>query len=224
MIPGPFKLALLLLCGLMAMGFMPGNTRADDPDRLVQSIQRRYQSIASFKGRFHQISLRAGSELPPREASGTVSFLRPGKMRWQYESPEEQLLVTDGVTLWLYDPLLENVTIQQLSEITEGTALSFLLGIGDLQSDFKYRPQTTSHMEDVSGLLVEMEPRESLANLAYIQLEVHPETYDLMRILLADTQNNHRTIAFQSMRYNVPLDVEQFHFKVTKGMEVIEAE
>lgn len=223
-LPLPVLLGCLLISGILGMALIPVTARADDPERLVQSIQARYQSIAGFAGRFHQISQRAGSELPPREASGTVSFLRPGKMRWNYESPEEQLLVTDGITLWLYDPLLENVTIQELAKITEGTALSFLLGFGDLQTDFKYRPQTRKHLQDVSGLLVEMEPRHPVANLAYIQLEVDPETYDLLRILLADNQNNHRIITFQSMRYNVPLDAEQFQFEVTPGMEVIEAE
>ena len=53
-------------------------------------------------------------------------------MRWLYAAPEEQLLVTNGETLWLYDTLLENVTIQKLEKLTDGTALSFLLGLGDL--------------------------------------------------------------------------------------------
>ena len=69
-------------------------------------IQQRYQSISSFTGEFVQTSIRNDEDSIPVVAEGKVSFLRPGKMRWEYETPEEQLLVTDGKTVWLYDPLL----------------------------------------------------------------------------------------------------------------------
>ncbi len=106
---------------------------------LLQLIQKQYQSIRSFSGRFIQSSHRADTETGPKKAEGLVSYKRPGKMRWLYEAPEEQLLVTNGQTMWLYDPLLENVTVQKLEKITEGTALSFLLGLGNLQADFIHR-------------------------------------------------------------------------------------
>ena len=102
----------------------------------VSFIQQRYQSISSFTGEFEQTSIRNDEDSIPVVAEGKVSFVRPGKMRWEYETPEEQLLVTDGETVWLYDPLLGNVTVQQLSRITEVTALDFLLGVGDLTRDF----------------------------------------------------------------------------------------
>ena len=92
---------------------------------MLEVIQKQYQSIQSFSGRFIQSSHLADSEKGPKVAEGLVSYKRPGKMHWLYESPEEQLLVTNGQTMWLYDPLLENVTVQKLEKITEGTALSF---------------------------------------------------------------------------------------------------
>ena len=70
----------------------------------VSFIQQRYQSISSFTGEFVQTSIRNDEDSIPVVAEGKVSFLRPGKMRWEYETPEEQLLVTDGETVWLYDP------------------------------------------------------------------------------------------------------------------------
>ena len=92
---------------------------------LLQLIQKQYKSIRSFSGSFIQSSHRADTETGPKKAEGLVSYKRPGKMRWFYEAPEEQLLITNGQTMWLYDPLLENVTVQKLEKITEGTALSF---------------------------------------------------------------------------------------------------
>ena len=144
-------------------------------------------------------------------------------MRWLYEAPEEQLLVTNGQTMWLYDPLLENVTVQKLEKITEGTALSFLLGLGNLKTDFIHRDISKNLLIGQDGLIVELEPKKSTANLAFIQLNVHPETYNLQTIALMDQQDNYRTIQLMNMKYNLEIEEKFFEFTVTNDMEVIEA-
>ena len=193
----------------------------EDLMQKVSLIQNRYQSISSFSGQFIQTSFRNDADSLPVVAEGKVSFLRPGKMRWEYQIPEEQLLVTDGETVWLYDPLLENVTVQQLSRITGVTALDFLLGVGDLNRDFIPRTLSQKLLKAPEGLLVELEPKEKLANLDFIQLEVHKENYHLKTLLLMDRQGNYRTIILKSMEYNLHLDSQLFHFEIPEGMEVL---
>ena len=195
---------------------------AEEKD-LLQLIQKQYQSIRSFSGRFIQSSHRADTGTGPKKAEGLVSYKRPGKMRWLYEAPEEQLLVTNGQTMWLFDPLLENVTVQKLEKITEGTALSFLLGLGNLQADFIHREISKNLLIGKDGLIVELEPKKSTANLAFIQLNVHPETYNLQTIALMDQQDNYRTIQLMNMKYNLEIEDNFFEFTVTNDMEVIEA-
>ena len=191
--------------------------------KMLRLIQKQYQSIRSFSGHFIQPSHRADTETGPKKAEGLVSYKRPGKMRWLYEAPEEQLLVTNGQTMWLYDPLLENVTVQKLEKITEGTALSFLLGLGNLQADFIHREISKNLLSGQDGLIVELEPKKSTANLAFIQLNVHPETYNLQTIALMDQQDNYRTIQLMNMKYNLEIEDNFFEFTVTNDMEVIEA-
>ena len=189
---------------------------------LIQMIQEQYQSIQSFSGHFVQTSYRNNTETV-RRAEGLVSYKRPGKMRWLYEVPEEQLLVTNGETLWLFDPLLENVTIQKLEKLTDGTALSFLLGLGDLQADFNRRLISQVLLTSPNALIVELEPKKAAANLSFIQLAVHPVTYNLQIIALMDQEGNYRTIELESVHYNLVLEDNFFEFKVTQDMEVIEA-
>ena len=199
-----------------------GQPVAEEKD-LLRLIQKQYQSIRSFSGRFIQTSHRADTETGPKKAEGLVSYKRPGKMHWLYEAPEEQLLVTNGQTMWLYDPLLENVTVQKLQKITEGTALTFLLGLGNLQADFIHRGISKILLSGQEGLIVELEPRKSTANLAFIQLNVHPETYNLQTIALMDQQDNYRTIQLINMKYNLEIEDKFFEFTFTNDMEVIEA-
>ena len=219
--PGLFLVFLLPV--LFSMSFS-AVLSADELERILTRIQERYQSISSFSGSFVQVSFRSDADSEPVNAEGIVSYLRPGRMRWDYRLPEEQLMVTDGETLWLYDPLLENVTVQKLSRITEGTVLDFLLGAGDLRQDFRPRTLSRELLHNANGLIIELEPRKKLANLDFIQLEVHPETYDLKTLMMMDRQGNYRTISLNSMNYNLPLEPGTFVFEIPEGMEVLKAD
>jgi len=213
-----FWIILIIILFLRSVG----QTVAEEKD-LLHQIQKQYQSIRSFSGGFIQSSHRADTETRHKKAEGLVSYKRPGKMRWLYEAPEEQLLVINGQTMWLYDPLLENVTVQKLEKITEGTALSFLLGLGNLQDDFIHRGISKNLLIGQEGLIIELEPKKSTANLAFIQLNVHPETYNLQTIALMDQQDNYRTIQLMNIKYNLEIEDSFFVFTVTNDMEVIEA-
>jgi len=211
----------IILIYLLILG--PVCQTVAEEKNLLQLIQKQYQSISSFSGDFIQTSHRADTETGPKKAEGLVSYERPGKMRWFYEAPEEQLLVTNGQKMWLYDPLLENVTVQKLEKITEGTALSFLLGLGNLQDDFIHKEISKNLLIGQDGLIVELEPKKTTANLAFIQLNVHPETYNLQAVALVDQQDNYRTIQLMNIKYNLEIEDSFFEFTITNDMEVIEA-
>ena len=191
---------------------------------ILQLIQTQYKKIKSFSGTFVQFSYQKNSETIPRKAEGEVAYKRPGKMRWLYSIPEEHLLVTNGKTLWLFDPLLENVTVKKLEKIADGTALSFMLGFGDLNYDFDRRDLTKNFLGDEDGLVVELVPKKRNSNLSFIQLKINPKTYDLKQMLLMDDQGNYRTIELNFMKYNLKLEDNFFEFQITKDIEVIEAD
>ncbi|MBF0349869.1 MAG: outer membrane lipoprotein chaperone LolA [SAR324 cluster bacterium] len=189
---------------------------------LIEAIQQRYQSLESFHGKFTQTNYFSSSETSPKKAEGTVAYQRVGKMRWNYAKPNEQLLVTDGTTVWLFDPLLENVTIRQLDQVTQGTALAFLLGKGHLQHDFSAQNISKKLFSAESkGLIVELKPKQAEANLELLQLLVDSSSYDIKAVALLDNQGNYRIIEFLEMAYNQPIDPRMFHFEVTPEMEVI---
>ena len=73
------------------------------------------------------------------------------------------------------------------------------------------------------GLILELKPKKSTANLAFIQLNVHPETFNLQAIALIDQQDNYRIIQLMNMKYNLEIEDKFFEFTVTNDMEVIRA-
>lgn len=208
-------LAVLLGCSMLP-SLASGEKACDEA--LLQRVQSAYQAISSFKGRFHQEDHRTDGEV--LSAQGSIAYLRPGRMRWEYDPPNEQLLVTDGKTVWLFDPLLDNVTVESLQAVARGTPLSFLLGLGNLSQDFTCRSLSRPPPED--GLTyLELVPRKKIPTLEFIQLGVDGKTAQLSMLIMVDTPGNARLVRLKNLKLGVPFKPEAFTFKITPDMEVI---
>lgn len=219
---GTLLLGALLLNTLLPGALLAGPEAGAAPDPcaggLVERIQSAYQALQSFEGGFTQVDRQTDGRRV--EAKGSVSYLKPGRMRWEYAPPHEQLLVTDGETVWLYDPILDNVTVQALGELTQGTPLAFLLGAGNLQQDFACR--AFSRPPPTDGLdYVELVPRTPIPTLDYLQLGAQRKSGRIAALRMVDAQGNLREVRFQHLRTDVRLKPAAFTFEITPGMEVI---
>jgi len=88
----------------------------------------------SAKGVFTQTVI-AKSGRKPQQSAGVFVLQRPGKFRWSYEKPYKQLLVSDGDTLWSYDPELNQVAVRRLGKAL-GSSPAALLAGRDLEQNF----------------------------------------------------------------------------------------
>ena len=187
----------------------------------LEQVQERYLEMQSFQGNFQQTTI-IESEARRASASGMIAYQRPGKMRWEYQEPDPQLLVTDGNTLWLYDHLLENVTIQELAVVTDGTVLAFLLGAGELTDDFTQRRMQKSLLDsDKSWKVLELVPNREKSAIEFLQLGVDSESGNLEALLFKDNSGSVRIIEFEALSYNVGFSEGFFSFEIPPGMEVI---
>ena len=85
------------------------------------------QTVADKSGRVSQ------------QARGKMAFARPGKFRWDYNAPYEQVIVGDGVKLWLYDVDLEQVTVKSLGDVIAGTPAALLAGDDSIEKYFSLK-------------------------------------------------------------------------------------
>ena len=204
----------------IGLGAAHGSAQAAEPcdEARVRRVQATYQAMKSFSGRFEQEDSRRDGRVD--RARGSLAYRRPGRMRWEYDPPQEQLLVTDGSTMWLYDPLLDNVTVQPLRDLTRGTPLSFLLGAGSLTRDFVCRAITSKPPADGLAYL-ELRPRSPIPGLAYIQLGVHAVNGRIGALRMVDSQGNIRLVRLKDLRIGATFPPGHFKFIIKDGMDVI---
>ena len=134
---GPIAMLLVVAVPVHSETMAPsGPPVAKDLKQVLDRLQRHYRETNSFTAKFNEEIAAVGA--PKKQRQGTVSFRKPGRMRWEFETPEKQTIVSDGETLYSYDPDLNQVVETPLKQaLKSSSATSFLLGIGNINRDFK---------------------------------------------------------------------------------------
>ena len=94
---------------------------------IVRAVENRYHNAKTLKAIF--LERYSNARNSGQAESGTVYFSRPGRMRWEYESPETKLFVADGKTVWFFVPADHTATRAPMKESTDWrTPLALLTG------------------------------------------------------------------------------------------------
>jgi outer membrane lipoprotein carrier protein len=192
-------------------------TASVGPRATVDRLQRRYEATKSFSAKFaEQITPVGGLK---REREGTVYFQRPGRMRWNFEGSDGETIVSDGKTLYTYQPDLNQVIETPIDRaFASSSAASFLLGIGKLQRDFEASVPANAPAD---GLVhVSLKPKDAGGT---IELGLDPKTYDIAAFRLVDQLGDVTVLKFTGLKRNVALDADLFVFKVPTGADIVGA-
>ncbi len=209
-------LAGAVLCAA-ALAAAPG-AGAQDARDVVREVQRRYDETREYSADFRQTT--EYRTLNRRvEGEGRVFFSKPAKMLWRYREPAGQFVLSDGKHLYFYQPAERQVIKTALgSMFRSDLPLSFLLGIGDLERDF--RPELMESTE--SGRRLKLFPRKANTGIREIHLTVDPGNHDIRQVLIEDGGGNHWNFRFDNVRRGLAPDTSLFELKVPQGVDIVE--
>ncbi len=213
------RLLLALVLCVAAASFVRAE---DDATTIAARVQARYDETTDLSADFSQeMRIQAGSQV--LRSKGRMYFQRPGRMRWEYESPEPQTIVADGKHLWIHQPEDEQVLRAPLEQAFQSqTPVSFLFGVARIGRDFD--PKLLPESEE-GGLRIELHPKaEEGGALGLLILEVDADTYDLRAATVRDPLGNVTTeVRLIDAKRNEGVDADLFHFERPPGTDLIEA-
>ena len=180
----------------------------------LDALHKFIAATASAQGEFQQKVYDRKHKLT-QEASGTLAFSRPGRFRWTYAKPYAQLIVGDGVKVWVYDQDLNQVTVRRLDRALGSTPAALLAGSNEIETAFRLTDQG-----EKEGLeWVEARPREQESNFETIRMGFGFSGLEVME--LADNFGQTTVLKFTALRRNPKLDAALFKFTPPKGADVI---
>ncbi len=205
--------ALLQAGGCLLAGVLPAAANAADP---VAVLHQFLHDVQSLRAQFTQVVVAPKGDRK-RTSSGSFELARPNRFRFDYGKPYEQLIVSDGKTLWLYDADLNQVTARPYAAAVGSTPAALLAGGSDaaLERDFKLEG-----VPDRDGLQwVKATPRSSEGQIHSAQVGFRSGT--LAALDIVDSFGQRSTLTFSQVEVNPKLPESRFAFKPPAGTDVI---
>jgi len=151
-----------------------------------------------------------------QSASGVMQFQRPGRFRWTYQQPYEQLIVGDGEKFWLYDADLNQVTVKKLDAALGSSPAALLSGSNEIENGFIL---TEDGSEDSLDWL-QAKPRLQDSGFEKVHMAFDAQA-DLAVMELYDTFGHKTVLKFSGLQRNPRLSDQQFRFTPPEGADVL---
>lgn len=196
----------------------PPANACPDPATIVKKLQERYDETKTFQAQVRQ-EMKVKSLDVSDTSDGTVVFKKPGKMRWDFQTPRAQQIIADGTLLWIYQPDDRQVLKAPFkAAFVSTTPVSFLLGVGRITDEFD--PHADSRGCTASRLYVALASKKG-DDVGALAFGVDRATYDIVEASVTDPLGNVTTLTFKDIARNVDVPDTTFGFTVPPGVDVI---
>jgi outer membrane lipoprotein carrier protein len=203
----------------------------------VRALESRYSHARTLKAVF--LERYSDGKGAAQSESGTVYFSRPGRMRWDYESPEPKLFLVDGTNVWFYVPADRTASRAKMKESSDWrTPIALLVGKADLSrlchkidvidpaSTAVGQPEDRP-LQDGDTVL-RCTPRngagesaDTTDSLREVLLETDPQAR-LVRVVLREAGNIETEFRFRNWEENIPIPEARFHFQPPAGVTIVD--
>ena len=215
----------ILFCWLAALifsgGALPGAWAAS-PEEVMAQVQRVYDQAGAFKVYFRQESRLKAAANQTDTAEGWMYFMKPCRMRWQYEAPPDQKkeIVADGRQVWMYMPQDNLVMVYKMDQVLRSDlVMRFFSGMGQFQKDFQVA--FNQPPEPGAAYVVDLFPKEPQAELKRLTLTINPRTYLVEKLEFANALGEETRFTFSRAALDVKLAPSFFSFTPPAGVQVV---
>jgi len=215
------RYALSLLGALLLAVSAAAQTSTVTLDEAIRGVEGAYGRMTDLKADFTQTAFNKSlNQTIP--ASGKVYLKKGGKLRWEYAEPTTQEIVSDGKTIWIYTPQLNQVNTGPAPEALSGPAGSFLAGLGKLREHFTVRLLNPAQPKDADGnVVLDLTPKQPLPTLTRLILSFDPNGWQLRKAVVYDQFENTVTMQFTKLAINSGLEDKLFAFIPPKGVATV---
>ena len=213
-----FKLMLCIFCAFVVSGTtLIASEKTLSLSEIMDKVEKRYNS-PDFSAYFVQESTIKAMDISD-VASGRILVKRPGMMRWEYDKPDRQTIITDGKKLWVYKPDDNQVMIGKApSFFGDGKGAGFLSDMKLIREKFKVSFEKDKSNHDY---VIKLLPKEPTVGITKIYLSISKITFKIKKIITQNEYDDETMIELINSKFNLNLDKSLFGFIVPEGTDVL---
>jgi outer membrane lipoprotein carrier protein len=183
---------------------------------LVERMQAFYEKTQDFRASFRQeYSYKTFKR--KQTSTGTVTFKKPGLMRWDYEKPAPKTFVLAGEKIYAHDPAAHSLTVAKIDTSQLSASVTFLLGKGRLADEFAI---TRGACTDCKGTLLVLDPLKPDPRFRQVRLEVDPKSAQVLESTVVDPDGSENAIRFLDLKANVGVSKDFFAINPPQGTHI----
>ncbi len=187
-------------------------------ENIIAHVEARY-SATGFSATFKQVSTLKAMQITDH-ALGKISVKRPGKMRWVYERPERQTIISDGISLWIYRPDDYQVMVGKAPEFFgKGRGAAFLSDMGQIRKQFLISLEPPDGNGDY---VLKLTPVEKNFDLSRIDLTISKNKFEITRITTYNEYGDETRIDLTDIEFVQNMDDALFHFDIPEGVDILQ--
>lgn len=227
---------MTLILAILSFLYIQGSPAKTAHD-VARALEAHYQHTTNMSAIFLETYRSGGAGI--RAESGKVYFSRPGRMRWDYDSPEKKLFLVDGKNVWYYVPADHTASRTSVKQSSDWrTPLALLAGKVNLEKlcgslklviAGEQPAPRSSHSIDAAERAAEAgnevlvcQPRkEDQDAFSEVFFEVNPRD-QLTRVTIRQPGNIETEFRFGDWRENIPIAESQFHFEPPDGVAIVD--
>lgn len=213
---------VLALCALFICWWPLYAAGEVTPETVMTRVQAQYDKAGGFQARFRQDSTLKALAGTPESAAGWMYFMKPCRMRWQYEIPPEQKkeIVSDGRLVWMYMPADGLVMVYKLDKVLRSDlVMRFFSGMGQFQKDFTVSWQRPPRAG--ASYVIDLYPKKEQPELKRLTLTINPDTYLVEKLDFSNALGEESRFTFSQVKLEVPLGPQFFTFTPPPGVQVV---
>jgi outer membrane lipoprotein carrier protein len=192
-----------------------------DLPTVLDRMQKRYDQAKDFHARFSQNYSRAMVGRATL-STGTITFKKPGRMRWDYDKPEARMFLSNGQVLWLYEPSEKQAFKQDLKTSQLPAALAFLMGKGKITDEFEVTFAKDAKHGRPGDFRLALAPKQPQSAYKSILFVVDPKEFLVRESVLVDAQGNTNHFTFDGLEVNGKVADSVFKWTPPAGVRVVD--
>lgn len=162
----------------------------------LTALEKKYNG-KSFEAHFNQILTISAIDIT-ETASGRVWFSHPGKMKWQYLQPEHYEFITNGKTLWLYQPEENQVIVSNADSFFQaGGGGTFLSNFSSVRKNYL----ATIAQTTLDEIMIKLIPNIPIPKVVSIDIWIKKQSYEISQVITRDELDNTTQIYFKNLSF-----------------------